>query len=275
MPLILLLLIFALLFWFLIRSRLPHRDASFLMCHDYAHRGLWNDQRPENSLAAFRAAADAGYGIELDVHLTADGHLVVHHDDSTLRMCGVDVSIKDSPLSALADLRLKGTDEAIPTFDQVLEAVDGRVPLIVELKVVHGDADALARAAYARLLRYKGPWCMESFDPFAVRWFRRHAPRVVRGQLSFAPHKEKTLLLTLRDFVLGTLMVNAISRPDFIAYDHHGDGRFNLPVNLLRRMGALMVCWTVRSPEDMSRLRSRFHLQIFEGFIPTDAPRTR
>lgn len=268
-------LILAALLVYLMLPRLPARDFAPLLGRDYAHRGLWGGTVPENSLAGFRRAAEAGYGIELDVRLTGDGHLVVHHDNSTLRLCGREMRIKETPLAALRELRLNGTAEGIPTFEEVLAAVDGRVPLIVELKT-EGDADALARAVYDRMQTCAGPWCMESFDPMAVRWFRRNAPEVIRGQLSFAPfRRQKKASLFLRDLVLGTLLVNAAGRPDFIAYDHRGDTALNLPLALNRALGALMVAWTVRSQQDMTRLRTRFDLLIFEGFIPADKPASR
>lgn len=275
MFLLIALILLALVFLWLVRPHLPRRDCTHLLGRDYAHRGQWDGNIPENSLSGFRRAADNGYGIELDVRLTADGVLVVHHDSSTKRMCGTDLVVKETALTDLRALRLNQTDEPIPTFDEVLEAVNGRVPLIVELKV-EKDADVLASAVYERMRRYEGPWCMESFYPSAVGWFRRNAPEVIRGQLSFGMfHKREDWKLHIRDFILGSLMVNVVGRPDFIAYDHHGDTPANLPLRLVRAMGPLMVCWTVRSQQDMTRLRRSYDLQIFEGFIPSDKPGRR
>lgn len=275
MIILLILVLMAALFCFLVRPHMPRRDCPHLLGRDYAHRGQWGGDIPENSLAGFRRAADNGYGIELDVRLTGDGHLVIHHDSSTKRMCGRDLIVKETSLAELRTLRLKGTEELIPTFDEMLEAVDGRVPLIVELKAENDSAE-LAQAVYSRMQRYAGPWCMESFHPSAVGWFRRNAPEVIRGQLSFGVHRKRdSWKLFFRDVVLGSLMVNVVGRPDFIAYEHKADTRANFPLQLVRAMGPLMVCWTVRSQEDMTRLRSRFDLQIFEGFIPSDKPAGR
>jgi glycerophosphoryl diester phosphodiesterase len=99
----------------------------------FAHRGLWDQASPENSLAAFQKAVDAGYGIEFDIHKTSDGHVVVFHDDTLTRMCGVDGKIEQMTLAQLRELRLKGTDQQIPTLEELLCLVDGRVPLLVEL----------------------------------------------------------------------------------------------------------------------------------------------
>ena len=249
------------------------KDLKPLLNRDYAHRGLWNDERPENSLAAFAAARDAGYGIELDVHLTADGHLVVHHDDSLMRMCGKDIRIGASRMEDVCACRLKGTDELVPTFDEVLAVVGGKIPMIVELKTEH-NVDALCRAVHERMRRYDGPWCMESFDPRAVQWFRRNADAVIRGQLAnggsiLREKAEKRWELLLLKSQLG----NFLGRPDFIAYHAATDN--NLPMMLMRLMKPLLVCWTIRSQEMMDRQRSRYDIQIFEGFIPREpSPRS-
>ena len=145
MVFLIILIVLILLYVFLLIPRLPRRDMSALTKVDYAHRGLWNAQRPENSLSAFRSAVDAGYGIELDVHRTKDGVLVVHHDDNLKRVCGVDRRIAQSTLAEVRACHLSGTDEVVPTFDEVLEAVGGRVPLIVELKVEQ-NVDSLCSA---------------------------------------------------------------------------------------------------------------------------------
>lgn len=238
---------------------------------DYAHRGLWNAERPENSLAAFAAARDAGYGIELDVHLTADGCLVVHHDDNLKRMCGVDMKIGSSTQEAVCACRLKDTDELVPTFDEVLAVVSGKIPMIVELKT-EDNVDALCKAVCERMQRYEGLWCMESFDPRAVRWFRKNADHVIRGQLlnggSILKAKKRWELLFMK-----SQLGNALGRPDFIAYQAETDS--NLPMRLMRLMKPLLVCWTIRSQEMMDRQRARYDIQIFEGFIPHEpSPRS-
>lgn len=255
----------------LIRPNLPRRDMTGLMGVDYAHRGLWDtnepgeNNRPENSLAAFRAAIDKGYGMELDVHRTADGHLVVHHDDSLKRLTGVDIRIAQSTLAEIRACRLPN-GEPVPTFDEVLETVGGRAPMIVEVKV-EGNADALSRAVYERMRSYEGPWCMESFDPWAVKWFRVHAPEVIRGQLEFnAAGKGKTWKIWWRNIGIASMIQHMWSRPDFVAFDAKSERTWCLPMFLVRRMKPWFVAWTVRSQEDMDALRSRYDLQIFEKF---------
>ena len=268
---ILALLLFVAAYAWLIHPNLPRRDISCLQGVDYAHRGLWNTNepgsgnRPENSLAGFRVAVEKGYGIELDVHLTADGHLVVHHDDSLKRLTGVDIVIAKSTLEEIRACRLPN-GEPVPTFDEMLAVVDGRVPLVVEVKV-EGNADALSKAVYERMKRYDGPWCMESFDPWAVCWFRKNAPEIIRGQLAFNnAGKGKTWKLWWRNIGIASMIQNFWGRPDFMALEAKSEKKWCLPTLLLRTMKPWFVAWTVRSQQDMDALRDRYDLQIFEKF---------
>ena len=272
MTVIIILILLLLIYAELIRPNLPRRDITPLTGRDYAHRGLWNTNepgeanRPENSLAAFRAAVEKDYGIELDVHLTRDGHLVVHHDDSLKRLTGVDIRIADSTLAEVRACKLPN-GEPVPTYDEVLDAVAGRIPMIVEVKVENRNHDALSKAVYQRMQRYEGPWCMESFDPRAVKWFRLNAPEVIRGQLAFDDAgKGKTVKLWLRNLYIASMLQNVLSRPDFIAFSAKSVKWHSLPIHLLRRMKPWFVAWTVRSQADMDALRSQWDLQIFEKF---------
>lgn len=269
MVFLIILIVLILLYVFLLIPRLPRRDMSALTKVDYAHRGLWNAQRPENSLSAFRSAVDAGYGIELDVHRTKDGVLVVHHDDNLKRVCGVDRRIAQSTLAEVRACHLSGTDEVVPTFDEVLEAVGGRVPLIVELKVEQ-NVDSLCSAVRERMQHYNGLWCMESFDPRAVQWFRKNAPEIIRGQLAFglggeAAHKG---VKPLTAFFISTLMQHVLSRPDFLAYEAISEHGLNLPMRLVRLMRPWMVAWTIRSQEALDHTRGKYDIAVFEGFVP-------
>ena len=272
MTVIIVLILLLLVYAELIRPNLPRRDITPLMGMDYAHRGLWNTNepgecsRPENSLAAFRAAVEKDYGIELDVHLTKDGCLVVHHDDSLRRITGTDRRIADSTLEEVRACKLPN-GESVPTYDEVLEIVAGRVPLIVELKVEHANHDALAQAVYERMQRYDGPWCMESFMPRAVKWFRVNAPEVIRGQLAFDhAGKGETAFLFWRNVGIASMLQNVLSRPDFVAFEAKSVKWHTLSIHLLRLMKPWFVAWTVRSQEDMDKYRGKWDLQIFERF---------
>lgn len=250
------------LYVFLAFPRLPRRSIDRLKGYDYAHRGLWNDELPENSAAAFCSAVEHGFGIELDVHVTADDQLVVFHDDTLDRMCGVSCKVADKTLAELRQLRLKSSDHRISTFDEFLDVVGGKVPLIIEIKSNKRN-DLLCSLLWARLQRYDGPYCMESFDPRAVQWFRKNAPQVIRGQLAFGLGNKKR---TAVNVLLGTLIQNVMGRPDFIAYEAETDNNPAMWVQRLLR--PWLVCWTIHSQADMDRQRSRYDLQIFDGFVP-------
>ncbi|MGN1021066.1 MAG: glycerophosphodiester phosphodiesterase family protein [Aristaeellaceae bacterium] len=259
------------LYIWLIHPRLPRRSLRAFTGVWYAHRGLWSPSRPENSCAAFAAAAEAGYGIELDVRMTADGALVIHHDRSLQRLCGEDVRIEASSLERVRACRL-ANGEAVPTLAEALSAAKG-TPLIVEVKPAGGNAFRLSREVYAQLRAYPGPWCAESFSPLALWWFRLRAPEVLRGQLAFNRIRQSASLPGLMTHLAAaSLMQNALSRPDFVAYEADGESPRSLPMGLLRRMGTPVAAWTIRSPEALEACRSRCALAIFEGFLPEDRP---
>lgn len=258
------------LYLFLIAPNIRMRKMNFdaLRGWDYAHRGLHNADKtvPENSLTAFALAVQNGFGIELDIRLTKDNKIVVMHDNSLKRICGVDVKVSELTLGELADFHLLETEERIPTFDEVLAVVDGKTPLIVELKCETAE-DTLAVLANERLRRYNGAYCIESFNPQVVRWFKRHAPNVVRGQLALDRAKHKHKYNDARDFALAYLFANVLGRPDFIAYDFQSDKNLSVRINraLFR---PLMAAWTVRSTIDYQALKARYDIQIFEMFNP-------
>lgn len=170
-----------LLVWFLLHGRRDGPGWEKLEGFRYAHRGLHGPGVPENSLAAFRRAAEAGYGAELDVHLTRDGRLVVIHDGDLERMCGVPGRVAEKTAEELAALRLAGSEEHIPLLEEVLPLFAGRAPLVVELKTDRHGAAALAGDTVDCLDRFSIDYCVESFDPRPLRWLRRHRPSGAAG----------------------------------------------------------------------------------------------
>lgn len=212
------------------------------MHRNFAHRGLHRQDKsvPENSLAAFERAAAAGYGIELDVQLSKDGEVVVFHDDTLNRVCSVDAKVCDKTLAELKDMSLCGTDETIPLFSEVLKCVHSRSPLIVELK--NGKLNTeLCEKTYALLKSYPGEYCIESFNPFIVRWFMRNAPKVVRGQLACPAEDYDGQVKGIEAFLLSNVLLNFLCRPQFIAYKI---GPKPFPVRLSEILGAMKVAWT-------------------------------
>ncbi|MGI5888700.1 MAG: glycerophosphodiester phosphodiesterase family protein [Oscillospiraceae bacterium] len=238
--------------------------------HSFAHRGLYDNEAgiPENSLKAFHRAMEAGFGCELDVQLTSDEHLVVFHDDNLKRACGVDRLVRETSFEEISKLGLFGTDERIPTFDEVLAEVDGKEPLIVELKSERPDKRLNTRnceETLKRLRNYKGTFCIESFDPTIVGWFRKNAPDIVRGQLSMRP-KRYVGMNRFEGFLLGDLLLNCIGRPDFIAYDISMGVPFCL--KLCRKLGAFYASWTCREPSEHEARLADGQAVIFEKYVP-------
>ena len=210
--------------------------------YNFAHRGLHKRDKsvPENSLAAFELAASRGYGMELDVQLTKDGQVVVFHDDTLSRVCGVDARVDEKTYEELKMLRLCGTEETIPLFSEVLATVRGRGALIVELKTGKRNRE-LCEKTYALLSEYSGEYCIESFNPFIVRWFKRNAPEVLRGQLACPPKEYDGQTNKALGFVLGNVLLNFLGRPQFIAYKI---GPKPFAVRLCECLGAMRFCWT-------------------------------
>ena len=196
-----------LLFTLALRCRKGHPKWELLKKYRYAHRGFHDKPViPENSLPAFRRAIEHGFGAELDVHLLKDGTLAVFHDSDLQRCANVDGQIEDLTLEELKQLRLEGTDEQIPTFDEVLALFESATPLIIELKTARGNHHALAKAVCERLDTYKGEFCIESFDPFALIDVKKLRPEICRGQLSMNFEKDKAGLPWYKRFIAGNLL---------------------------------------------------------------------
>lgn len=237
----------------------------------FAHRGLHDLHRgiPENSMPAFRAAVDQGFGAELDVHLMADGNLAVVHDSNLSRLCGVNVYIEDLTAAELPGYPLMGTGETIPLFEDVLELFEGKTPLIVELKVERGNYNDLTDRTMKALQGWKGTYCIESFHPAALLRLKQKYPWVLRGQLSqnFLRDSEVAGLSLPGRFALTNLLTTGFTRPDFIAYKYQD--RKNLSLRLMRGLyGVHEAGWTVRDPGALQALEREGVTPIFEKFVP-------
>lgn len=232
----------------------------------FAHRGLYaaDQSIPENSLPAFRAAVEAGYGVELDVQLTKDKVVVVFHDDDLGRVCGVKARVDAYTFDELQAFPLLDTAERIPTFLDVLAEIDGKIPMIVELKS-GGDWKTLCEKTLVILTGYRGDYCVESFHPLLVRWFYRHAPQILRGQLSEAYRYSKKYVPFYQSLMMSRLLTNVLTHPQFIAY-HIGPKCLSARVS--EAMGAMRVAWTARPSDDHARLTKRNDAIIFEHYRP-------
>ncbi len=247
----------------LVRPPKKTKPTEVLLC-DYAHRGLHKEGVPENSLAAFEDACRAGFGIELDVQLSRDGEVMVFHDYTLIRMTGCDKKLCELDAKELMTLTLAGTDQTIPTLKQVLALVNGRVPLLVELKGESFDTSLCAKVA--DLLRdYKGAYCLESFNPLLIGNMKKEFPEAFCGLLYTNVCREKKKKSAL-NLALTAMALNVVARPDFIAFDKAD--RDTLPVKITTQLfGAPKFVWTVRTQEELDTAHKNGELPIFENIF--------
>lgn len=249
------------------QGRTGHPGLDTLKGWYYAHRGLHNAQRPENSMAAFRAALEHGYGIELDIHLIKDGNLAVMHDSSLKRTAGTDVNITELTTGELKNYRLNGTEETIPTFQEVLELFAGKAPLIIELKADGDNQEALVDTAVQAMEGYEGPYCMESFDPRCIHILKKKYPHIIRGQLTEDYFVTGNSLPPVLKWALKNQVLNISTLPDFVAYNNRDRKTFSNTI-VRRFWGVQGVTWTLRTREDFDEAVTDGWIPIFEGFEP-------
>lgn len=262
--------VLAVLYLLAVMPRMTNRaDIRPFLGRLYAHRGLHDNasDAPENSLAAFRKAVEKGFGIELDVQLTKDLVPVVFHDFTLKRVCGVDKKVRELTFDQLQELRLFGSDQRIPSFDQVLRLVKGRVPLIIEYKIEALDT-RVCELGDRLLSDYSGAYCMESFNPLGVWWYKRHRKEVFRGILSdnYVKNGDRAFPAIFYE-ILHNMLFNFLAKPDFIAYNcrHYKDTARLICRNLYR---APAVAWTIKSQRELEERRADFDLFIFDSFVP-------
>ncbi len=250
--------------WALNGRKEPRRFEAFQNT-PIAHRGFHHKPTvPENSMAAFRAAVDRDYGIELDVHLLKDGGLAIIHDHELARTTGQQGIIENLTTDELKNYALEASREPIPTFQEFLQLVDGKVPLVIELKC-KGNAPALCRAVLKALEGYQGPYCIESFDPRPLIWLRRHRPEITRGQLTQNFMKDPSGLKLPTRILLTALSFNLFTRPDFVAIKFRD--RNGLENRICHRFWKVQgFTWTIKKPEDYQTATEEGYLCIFEQF---------
>ena len=220
----------------------------------FAHRGMHGGKVVENTIEAFEKAVENGYGIELDVQLSADGQAVVFHDYTLFRLFGETKTVCELTAEELAEY-------GIPTLEEALKAIDGKVPLIVELKGESGDI-SVAPITAEILDEYHGDYCVESFNPLILKWFRDCRPDITRGQLSTAFMETENK--SPAHFAIEHLLTNCIAKPDFIAYEHKYPAK--LSVVICRKVFNIPVmAWTVRTADEWSKCADKFDSYICEG----------
>ena len=228
-----------------------------------AHRGLHQGhQIPENSMAAFEAAIAANHPIELDIQLLADGQIAVFHDKDLRRLTGQSGSIFEQTLGTLPSFRLFDSDQTIPSLADVLSLINGRVPLLVELKN-EGQVGPLESALHESLKGYRGEVAIQAFNPFSLRWFKRNAPSIIRGQLASNFKGEKLALHN--KFLLSNLLMNWASEPHFIAYDLRALPGWATTFNR-RVFNTPLIAWTVRTEAEKNLALAVADNYIFDAF---------
>ena len=231
-----------------------------------AHRGLWRpDGPPENSLAAFEAACEAGYGIELDVQLSSDGEAMVFHDSKLQRLTGEEGRLSDHTAADLGRMTLPGGEETIPTLLEALAVVGHRAMVLIELKTPYGEVGALEQRVHDIIIDHAGPIALIGFNPYSHAWYADRHPNILRGLDSYgyaaadnarmAPEQRKSF---------ARLEHVAIARPHFLAL-----GLDMLPsprADAYRKDGLPIVAWTTRSPAQWETVSAGCDNHIFEGF---------
>lgn len=246
--------------WLIVPRLFSRPDITFLKRYHYAHRGFHNESVPENSMTAFALAKKNDYGIELDVRLSKDGVAVVFHDETLTRMCGTPGKVSDYTLSELKSFLLLNSEETIPTLSEVLTLINGEVPLLIELKA-NKDATALCEAVNRCTLEYSGKYCIQSFYPEVLRWYRINRPDIARGQLSERFGGKKLF----SHAALSALLTNCYTRPDFISYNCKHP--HTLSRIICRRVfHTPSIAWTVRSVKEFMNIKNTFDSYIFEDF---------
>lgn len=267
--LIIILLLLTLLYFAAIMPRVFNRkDFSKFNGRYYAHRGLHSnpDKIPENSMAAFKLAVENNYGIEMDIQLSKDKVPVIFHDFTLKRVCRLNKKVRELTYDELQKLCLNQSKEKIPTLKEVLELVGGKVPLILEFKVEYTDTSVCDITA-PMLENYKGTYCIESFNPLVLLWYRRKRPHIIRGQLASNLVKDKEVGSRTLFFVLQNLLLNFLTKPDFISFNYK-----------YQKMLSFSLCkhffhtpsfaWTIKNQESLNESMENFDYFIFDHFIP-------
>lgn len=239
------------------------RNCSFLKEKIIAHRGLHDGNKEiiENSIEAFRKAMDKDYTIELDVHILKDNTVVVFHDDNLKRLTGIDKRIKDCMYDEIKNIKLVNKNTYIPKLKDVLELVNGEVPLLIELKT-DNKTGKLERRLVELLKNYKGQYAIQSFNPFSIKWFKKNNPAIIRGQLISKFKNER--INKIKKYILTKMILNSITKPDFISINIH-----DINENKLKKIRErkCVIGWTVRTKQEYSNLKKQYDNLICELFI--------
>ncbi len=235
------------------------KSDSWLLTKPIAHRGLWGENIVENSLSAYKNAVINGYPIEIDLYSSIDGELFSFHDQDLMRMTGQKGYIYEKTASELKSIKLKGSNEGIPTFDEVLSVVDGKVPLLIELK--DQPTNSYVDKVIERLKSYKGDFAIQSFNPLYVKRVKKLAPEFLRGILGTKTYSKG--LPFIKRQVIKNMLLNFVIKPDFISYSFE-----DLPLKKSKIKNIPVITWTITNEKDYKIVKPYAKNVIFENFIP-------
>lgn len=236
-------------------------DYGWLLNTPIAHRGIHNNKDvPENSLLSIELSVKNNFPIEIDVQMTADNKIIVFHDDNLRRLCNYNKHVFQADYDEIESLFLLDTPERIPLLDEALKILNNRQPILIEIK--NDRLDGIMELAIWKILsQYKGRYAIMSFNPFTLKWFKKNAPHILRGQLSSGFKEDK--LPFYQRMPLEYMLFNFLSAPHFIAYDVSC-----LPFRPLegyRKRGIPVLTWTVKTKEDLLKAQKYTDNYIFEG----------
>jgi len=242
------------------------KDMTWLTKSKLAHRGLHTKDLSvaENSMAAFKRGMEAGYGLELDLNMLKDETIVVFHDNNLKRLTGIDRHISTFDYPEIKTLKLLNTNESIPTLDDLLSLVKGQVPLLIELKPF-GHIERFCEIVYEKLKHYQGKFAIFSFHPGVVKWFKKHAPDIIRGQIStnFKGSKDTKPIL---GFLLTRLFFNRFTKPDFISYNvEHMPNKY---IDKAKKRGLTIISYVARNQKTYDFVKQNYDNIVFEFFDP-------
>lgn len=230
------------------------KDLSFLKSNLIAHRGLHNKDIPENSIKAFENAIKKGYIIELDIHLLKDNTIVVFHDDNLFRMTNKNIELKNVAYEEIKNIKLNNTKYTIPTLKEVLKLVDGKVPLIIELK--YDRKTGLLEQELVKLLdNYKGKFCIKSFSPLIINWFKKHRPNYIRGLL--INYRKKNLF----DKIALSKFITWLCKPDFISCSYKLHNNKKIKKYMQKKP---VLAWTIKNDKNFQLYKDKFYNLIID-----------
>lgn len=231
---------------------------SWLVNKPIAHRGLWNETVPENSVLAYEFAAKQGIPIEIDVFLTKDEKIICFHDDTLERMTGANGCVWDYDYEELKKLKLNGSEYTIPLFDEVLDICCGKSPLLIEIK--NQPNKKIIEMTVDRLKSYNGEFAIQSFNPLYINNVKKLAPDFIRGILATqnAYQKNKTT-----NFIIKNMSLNFLIKPDFISYEYTG-----LPLPTRKTKNKVVLAWTITDKKSQNAVKNFADNIIYENFTP-------